>query len=264
MGCRNSVQIHEGESDGSTVDPELIETTCMVCKKRTPQIAIQNDSERVLYAVVMDDINAQIVKRLNASVNISTSGASGGVGAVWDFARVSTQTKMLLRGSRTLFHINGDCCFVWISDRNNFPLSSTPYSSTRIPKGHVQVIRDDVFCVLVAGAQTEGRNKFQDFLSKPLSACRLLDVPGIGRANAQKLEAAGCASATKLKDIFITNCHSSVDELVAWFTTRCGIQGRYATEAAHALQDKVNSANTAAAEQGGNNAAIVSAPVGGP
>ena len=240
MGCRNSVPVHDGESDGSTVDPDLLETTCLVCKKRKPQIAIQNNSERVLFAAVMDDINTQIVTKFKASASIGTDGVSGDAGVVWDFARVSTQQKTLLIGSRNIFFINGDCCSLWISDKNDFPVSSTPYCSMRIPKGHVQEIKGDVFSEVET---TEHTKKLGDFLRKPLAECRLLDVPGIGRVSAKKLEAAGCESTTRLRDVFITTCHSRSEELAAWLTSTCGIQGHYANRAALALQRKLN-ANT--------------------
>jgi hypothetical protein len=234
MGCGTSsgssvpptVPVHEGETDGPTADPALHES----------QIAIKNDSGRVLYAAVMDDINAQIVTQIRGSANIGIDGVGGAAGVVWDLARVTVQKKTLIAGSRNIFNINGECCSVWISDKDDFPVSSTPYSSMRIPKGHVQVIKEELF-------REVHTKKYQDFLSKPLSACSLVDIPGIGPASATKLEAAGCESVTRLKEIFVTSCSSSTDELVAWLTSQCGIQGCYATKAARALQVKVR-ANT--------------------
>jgi hypothetical protein len=232
MGSRNSVQPHEAECDGSTLDPRLLEATCMVCNRRKPQIAIQNDSGKVLYAAVMDDINHQIVTEFKASASIGADGVSGDAGVVWDFARVTIQRKTLLQGSRNVFNISGESSSVWISDRVDFPVSSTPYSPIRVPKGHVQAIKDDAFSAVA----TEHNKKLQDFLSKPLAACCLLDVPGIGPVNARKLEEAGCKNIARLVEIFITTCNSSTDQLVQWLVCTCEIQGRYANKAAHALE----------------------------
>jgi hypothetical protein len=243
MGCTNSVlPTNENESEGSRVDRELLETTCGIFHKKKAQIAIQNSSGRALYAVVMDDNNAQKVKQIRAGVGIGADGVSGDAEFIWGFANVNIERRLLLQDRKTVFDIIGDCGYIWISDRIDFPVMATPYNSTRVPKGHVQTITEDVFLVsyqeVPATTENETTKKYRAFLDKPLAACSLLEVPGIGPANSGKLKAAGCDSAAGLMERYVAGCHGSTEEMVAWLTSTCKIQGRYAAEAARALQAK--------------------------
>ena len=228
-------------SDCSTVDPELLENTCSFRIWRKSRIAIQNDTDRVLYAVVADDRNVQIVTKLNTGIKITTNALGGHVDAVWNFARANVERRTIPRGKKAVFEINGGCGHMWISDKIDFPKSSTPYSSMRVPKGHVHAINENVFTSLPIETSTPTAptpKQFEDFLAKQLDRCHLLDVPGIGAVNAQKLQAVECSSAKELMRRFDVNCHGSTSEMIAWLKSACGIQQQYAEVAAHALQAK--------------------------
>ena len=108
-------------------------------------IAVVNQTLRVLYVMVLDDVNATQLMKLKGGIGAGATSAKLSASAEWDQMKAISQRQTISVGAKSTFTINGDCAQIWVSDHPGFPATRMPYEGTRILKGEVKPILERKF-----------------------------------------------------------------------------------------------------------------------
>jgi hypothetical protein len=79
--------------------------------------------------------------------------------------------------------------------------------------------------------------KFNNFISRPLQDCSLLDIPGVGKCSHEKLVASGMDTPEKLMGLFLVSARSA-QKMKQWLVSNCSVRAQEAGKISEALDRK--------------------------
>ena len=79
--------------------------------------------------------------------------------------------------------------------------------------------------------------KFNNFISRPLQDCSLLDIPGVGKSSHEKLVASGMDTPEKLMGLYLVSARSA-EKMKQWLVSNCSVRAQEAGKISEALDRK--------------------------